>query len=107
MIHLSEEAANEVQRLKKKEKLGEFYLRCGVQGGGCSGLSYTLGFDKEKNEETDHEFEQHGVKILVDNKSHLYLDGASLEFSKELLGGGFKFLNPNAKTTCGCGESFS
>lgn len=106
MIQLSEEAAKEVKRLQEEnEDLKDYYLRCGVMGGGCAGLSYALGFDKDTTD-TDIIEEQHGIKVVCDNKSNLYINQATLEFSKELIGGGFKFLNKNAKN-CGCGKSFN
>ena len=82
------------------------FVRVGVKSGGCSGLSYDLKFDKEKDEE-DKVFEDNGVKIIVDKKSFLYLIGTTLEYSGGLNGSGFVFNNPNANRTCGCGESFS
>ena len=82
------------------------FVRVGVKSGGCSGLSYALTFDKEKQEE-DKVFEDNGVKIIVDKKSFLYLIGTTLEYSGGLNGTGFVFNNPNAQRTCGCGESFS
>ena len=82
------------------------YLRVGVKGGGCSGLSYDLSFDTEQ-QPADTLAEHNGVKILVDNKSLLYLFGTELEFSDGLNGKGFQFINPNASRTCGCGESFA
>lgn len=105
-IHISEIAAEEVKRLVEKENLDGYVLRVGVQGGGCAGLSYTLGFDKSIND-NDVVHEEHGVQVVCDNKSALYLNGAVLDYAKDLLGGGFKFVNPNAKTTCGCGSSFA
>jgi len=82
------------------------FVRVGVKSGGCSGLSYDLKFDKEKDEE-DKVFEDNGVKIIVDKKSFLYLIGTTLDYSGGLNGTGFVFNNPNANRTCGCGESFS
>jgi iron-sulfur cluster assembly protein len=105
-IQITELAAEEVKRLIEKEKLEGYVLRVGVQGGGCAGLSYTLGFDKSVNE-TDTVYEEHGVTVVCDNKSGLYLNGAVLDYAKDLMGGGFKFVNPNAKSTCGCGSSFA
>ena len=105
-IHISETAANEVKRLIEAEKLEGYLLRVGVQGGGCAGLSYTLGFDKNVNE-NDMIIEEHGIKVVCDNKSGLYLSGSTIDYTRDLLGGGFKFVNPNAKSTCGCGSSFS
>jgi len=106
MITISEDAAAEAKRLMEQEKLEGYVLRVGVQGGGCAGLSYTLGFDKAVND-ADHVIEEHGIKLVCDNKSMLYLNDANLEYVKDLMGGGFKFVNPNAKSTCGCGSSFS
>lgn len=82
------------------------FIRVGVKSGGCSGLEYVLKFDNQQND-TDHVFEDNGIKILVDKKSILYLAGTTLEFSGGLNGKGFVFNNPNASRTCGCGESFS
>ncbi len=82
------------------------FIRVGVKGGGCSGLSYQLDFDNEERED-DKMFEDKGVKIAVDKKSFLYLIGTELTFSGGLNGKGFVFNNPNASRTCGCGESFS
>lgn len=82
------------------------FIRVGVKGGGCSGLSYELGFDTELKED-DKMFEDNGVKIVVDKKSFLYLIGTVLDYSGGLNGKGFTFNNPNASRTCGCGESFS
>ena len=83
-----------------------YFIRVGVQGGGCSGLMYQLTFDNQENE-GDMPFENNGVKVVVDKKSYLYLVGTVLDFSGGLNGKGFVFQNPNADRTCGCGESFS
>ena len=106
MIEMTEIAAQEVKKIMAKENNPNLALRVGVKGGGCSGLEYKLSFDSEK-EEWDELFEISGVKILVDAKSYLYLDGVTIDFSKELVAGGFKFKNPNATGTCGCGTSFA
>jgi iron-sulfur cluster assembly protein len=84
----------------------EAYLRVGVRGGGCSGLSYDLTIEREKRE-GDTEIEKDGIRLLVDLKSQLYLAGTTLDHTKGLNGRGFVFINPNATGTCGCGESFS
>ena len=84
----------------------EAFIRVGVKGGGCSGLSYDLSFDTEIKED-DKEFEDNGMKIVVDKKSFLYLIGTELDYSGGLNGKGFVFNNPNANRTCGCGESFA
>jgi iron-sulfur cluster assembly protein len=82
------------------------YLRVDVKGGGCSGLSYSLGFVEIK-EETDQLFENNSIKILISKKSFLYLIGTELDYTDGLNGKGFQFINPNATRTCGCGESFA
>ena len=103
MITLTKFAANKIKiLLLEKEETG---IRAGVQGGGCSGFTYQLKFDNKKD--TDREIDCHGVKLYVDPKSYLYLMGTEIDFVDELNQSGFKFLNPNAKRTCGCGESFS
>ena len=106
-ITLTEKAASEVKRIIDDQKLPEgVVLRMGVQGGGCSGFQYSLGFDENANPEADELIELHGVKIAVDKKSHLYLDGTEVDFYDGLEKRGFTFNNPNAQKTCGCGSSF-
>jgi len=108
MIKVSEIAKVKVIELMHDEGYNykTDFVRVGVKSGGCSGLSYDLQFDKEKENE-DKVFEDNGVKIIVDKKSFLYLIGTTLEYSGGLNGTGFVFNNPNANRTCGCGESFS
>lgn len=106
MIHVTEKAAGEIRRLLEKETSAESFLRVQVVGGGCSGMSYKLGFDTSKKD-NDKTFEENGVKVVVDPKSYLYLAGTTLDFSDGLQGTGFNFVNPNAKKSCGCGSSFS
>ena len=106
LVKLTEAAVVEVSRLMDVQDLTEGGLRLGVKGGGCSGLSYTINFD-DKIGEFDTVCEQDGVKVIVDAKSALYLEGMQLDYQKDLVSGGFKFINPNASKTCGCGESFS
>jgi len=103
MITLTEFAANKIKTLLAEKK--ETGIRAGVQGGGCSGFTYQLKFDNQK--EGDKIIESNGVNIYVDPKSYLYLMGTEIHFVDELNQSGFKFVNPNAKRTCGCGESFS
>ena len=105
MITVTANAAAEVKRLLEKQGKPGLGLRVGVQGGGCSGFSYKLGFEQERA--GDHIRDIEGVKVFVDPKSDIYLDGTTLDFVDGLEGRGFKFLNPQAKKTCGCGESFS
>lgn len=83
-----------------------FFVRVGVQSGGCSGLLYNLTFDNQQNE-GDKVVENNGIKIIIDKKSFLYIIGTTLDFSGGLNGKGLYFNNPNANRTCGCGESFS
>ena len=107
MITVSDKAKERILELKKEEgRMEQENIRVSVKGGGCSGLMYELGFDAQLAD-SDHVFEDKGVKILVDKKSLLYLVGTTLEFSDGLNGKGFQFVNPNASRTCGCGESFS
>ena len=107
MITVSENAKERALFLIKEEnKPVDSFIRVGVEGGGCSGLSYKLEFDNQMKE-GDQVFEDKGIKIAVDKKSFLYLIGTELDYSGGLNGKGFVFNNPNANRTCGCGESFS
>ena len=106
LIEVSPTATDRIRDLLGKEgKLATHGLRLKVVGGGCSGLRYELAFDDRVSED-DTELEVGGVRVLVDEKSALYLVGTTLDFVDTLQESGFKMLNPNAKTTCGCGESF-
>jgi len=105
-IIISEKAVNEIKRIKTENNIPEhFGLRVGVKGGGCSGFTYTLGFDEKENP-GDTLITKDNVKVFVDGKSLFYLLGCELDFSGGLNGKGFVFNNPNATRTCGCGESF-
>jgi len=106
MINISDSARDRLLHLLDKDEKRKSFVRVGVESGGCSGLSYKLDFDSEKNEE-DELIEDNNIKLLVSKKSFLYLVGTTLEFSDGLNGKGFVFNNPNASRTCGCGESFS
>ena len=106
MLTVTDDAKKQAIRLMEDEQKEGFFIRVGVQGGGCSGLMYQLTFDNQENE-GDMSFENNGVKVVVDKKSYLYLVGTTLDFSGGLNGKGFVFQNPNADRTCGCGESFS
>ena len=106
-VALSENASKQVRQLKQAQNLPEnVFLRMGVKGGGCSGMSYSLEFDTEIGPH-DKEFEIDGIKVVVDKKSYLYLNGTTLDYVTQGLTGGFTFVNPNAKSSCGCGTSFS
>lgn len=106
-VTLTEKAAREVKRIVEDQKLDEgMVLRVGVAGGGCSGFSYALGFDKNVDAAMDTKFECHGVTMVVDKKSALYLDGTTVDFYDGVEKRGFTFENPNAVKTCGCGSSF-
>ena len=107
MITLTPSAAQEVTRLIEKEQKPNLALRVGVKGGGCSGFTYVLSVDEATPQQYDTLFEQQGIKILIDAKSHLYLDGTTIDYKNSLMGGGFEFENPLAKKSCGCGTSFS
>ena len=106
MINISNSAKDRLLYLLDKDNEKKQFVRVGVESGGCSGLSYKLDFDSNKNQE-DELIEDNGIKLLVNKKSFLYLAGTTLEFSDGLNGKGFVFNNPNANRTCGCGESFS
>ncbi len=106
-ITITDKASSEIKRIMTENKISDsFGLRVGVKGGGCSGLSYSLGFDSETRD-GDSIIEVKGVKLFVDGKSLFYLSGTELDFSDGLNGKGFVFNNPNATKTCGCGNSFS
>lgn len=114
-VTLTEGAAREVKTIIEqqaeaaKSNGGEskpLFLRVGVKGGGCSGFSYSLDLTENVREE-DERWDQHGVQVICDPKSMLYLDGATIDFKDEIMGRGFVFSNPNATSSCGCGSSFS
>lgn len=106
MITVTDSAKKQALRLMEDDDKNGYFIRVGVQGGGCSGLMYQLTFDNQEDE-GDKSFENNGIKVVVDKKSYLYLIGTTLDFSGGLNGKGFVFSNPNADRTCGCGESFS
>ena len=108
-IYISDKAREKIGQLMQDAGVASdpsYFLRVGVVGGGCSGLSYKLDFDNE-SKPMDQVFEDNGVKIVTDLKSFLYLVNTTLDFSDGLNGKGFYFSNPNASRTCGCGESFA
>jgi iron-sulfur cluster assembly protein len=106
IITVTPEAVREVKRLLEKEEQTDMFLRLGVEAGGCSGMSYSMTFDHEAKD-LDREFEFEGLKVRVDLKALMHLRGTTLDYQGGLMGGGFKFTNPNAKRSCGCGSSFT
>ena len=106
MLQLTEKAAEKVKEIRDAEGLEGQGLRVRVLGGGCSGFSYDLFFEDETTE-LDQTFESHGIPLYIDMMSFQYLEGTEIDYVEGLQGAGFKFLNPQAKATCGCGSSFS
>ena len=105
-IEFTKRAAKRLSAILKAENKTDHGLRVEVISGGCSGMNYNMTFDNEKKE-FDKVFESQGLKIYCDLKSWLYLKGVQVDFSDDMLSGGFQIINPNAKRTCGCGTSFS
>ncbi len=105
MITMTPSAAQRIREVLEREGKSECSVRLGVAGGGCSGMSYKMEFDN-KEKPGDEVFELDGIRVLVDLKSYLYLNGTELDYEVGLLAGGFKFRNPNIKRSCACGESF-
>ena len=105
-LTLTETATKHVKKMLEEQKLQGVFLRMGVKGGGCSGLSYSLEFDSELGPH-DKKFDVDGVAVVCDAKSYLYLNGTTLDYVTEGLQGGFTFINPQAKSSCGCGTSFT
>jgi len=105
-LALTDKAKVQVKKILEDQRLENVFLRMGVKGGGCSGLSYSLEFDSELGPH-DKKFDVDGVQIVCDAKSYLYLNGVTLDYVTEGLQGGFTFINPQAKSSCGCGTSFS
>jgi iron-sulfur cluster insertion protein len=105
-VNLSESAARRIAALKAQENAGNALLRIAVSGGGCSGFQYGLSFDDQRNED-DFVFERDGVGVVVDEVSLDLLNGAEIDFVEDLMGASFQIKNPNAASSCGCGNSFS
>jgi iron-sulfur cluster insertion protein len=106
LVKLTARAAEKVKAIRAEEKIEESYgLRLKVQGGGCSGFAYDLYFDQPQ--EVDQTFESQGVRMVCDQMSLMYLVGTEIDYVESVQGSGFKFTNPNVKSTCGCGSSFS
>ncbi len=105
MINLTESAVAEISKMMHDRGLAEAVVRFGVESGGCSGLQYSMDFDDQVRHD-DTVFDTGGLKVVCDTKSLTFLDGLKVDFSTKLMGGGFKFENPNATKSCGCGTSF-
>jgi iron-sulfur cluster assembly protein len=107
-VHVTENAVQYIRKAMAKEGLSpeNAGLRMGITGGGCSGLSYSIRFDKEPRE-NDRVYEFSGLRVFVDPKSLVYLNGVTLDYEETLIRQGFNFINPNSKRSCGCGSSFS
>jgi iron-sulfur cluster insertion protein len=105
-IVITDSAARRIAALKAQEEAGDAFLRIAVSGGGCSGFQYGLTFDEETNPD-DVVFEHGGVRVVVDDVSLDLLNGAAIDFVEDLMGASFQIRNPNAASSCGCGNSFS
>lgn len=105
LISISDTASDKIKEMLAAEGSPELFLRVGVKSGGCSGFSYSMGFD-DAQAGSDKEFEIHGLKVVVDEESSKYLFGVEIDFKESAMGGGFTIENPNAVATCGCGSSF-
>lgn len=105
IVILTEAASLQIKDMMKHNEEEDAFLRVSVKGGGCSGLSYGMGFDHEVGE-ADHQFEQFGIKLLVDKESAPILNGTKIDYKQSMMGGGFTIENPNAIASCGCGSSF-
>jgi len=105
-IVVTKDAVKKLKNVMKSDDKEDYFLRMSVEGGGCSGMTYKMDFDKQQKE-FDKVFESNGLKVICDLKSWLYLKDVRIDYSDDLLNGGFKIKNPNAERTCGCGTSFS
>ncbi|GGE48597.1 hypothetical protein GCM10011391_29280 [Pullulanibacillus camelliae] len=105
MITITESANHRIKEMMANESGNQLFLRLGVQGGGCTGLSYGMGFDSERKED-DEAFETDGLQVVVDADSAPLLQGVTIDYKQNMMGGGFTIDNPNAIATCGCGQSF-
>jgi iron-sulfur cluster assembly accessory protein len=106
MIQLTDTASTKVKEIMSQQTPSPAALRVAVVGGGCSGFSYHMAFDNQENP-SDNVYQFDGLKVLVDQMSEMYLEGVQIDYIESIEGAGFKFNNPNVKSTCGCGSSFS
>lgn len=105
-IELTEKAIGKVQEIAEADNLVPL-IRAGVKGGGCSGYTHNLFFEEEEDiNDTDHVFEFEGIRVVIDMMSMTFMEGTTIDYVEGLMGAGFKFINPSAKSTCGCGSSF-
>jgi iron-sulfur cluster assembly accessory protein len=107
MVNLTPVAVEKVKEILTQQNPVPAGLRVAVVGGGCSGFSYHMAFESAANENNDNIYEFSGLKVMVDQMSEMYLDGIQIDYVESIEGSGFKFNNPNVKSTCGCGSSFS
>jgi iron-sulfur cluster assembly accessory protein len=107
MLQLTPIAVTKVKEILMQQTPAPTGLRVAVVGGGCSGFSYHMAFENQVNQDSDNVYDFNGLQVLVDQMSEMYLDGVSIDYIESLEGSGFKFNNPNVKSTCGCGSSFS
>jgi iron-sulfur cluster assembly accessory protein len=107
MVELTPIAITKVKEILQQQNPAPTGLRVAVVGGGCSGFSYHMAFENQLNENADNVYEFDGLKVMVDQMSEMYLDGITIDYVETIEGAGFKFNNPNVKSTCGCGSSFS
>src|ERR1700689_3016128 len=107
MIQVTPVAQTKVKEIMSQQNPSPIALRVAVVGGGCSGFSYHMAFENQVNKDSDNVYEFGGLKVLVDQMSEMYLEGVSIDYIETLEGSGFKFNNPNVKSTCGCGSSFT
>ncbi|WP_010532286.1 HesB/IscA family protein [Lentibacillus jeotgali] len=105
VISITDGAANQVKEMMKEEEAGAC-LRFGIQGGGCSGLSYSLGFDHDVNEDLDTVEDINGIPVVMNKQDVPIIEGTTIDFKQNMMGGGFSIDNPNAIVSCGCGSSF-
>ncbi len=105
ILTITEAANHRVKEMMKEQGADNLFLRVGVKGGGCTGLTYGMGFDEEKKEE-DTFFESDGIQVIIDKESEPLLRDVVIDYKQNMMGGGFAIENPNAIATCGCGSSF-
>ncbi|MFD2654775.1 MULTISPECIES: HesB/IscA family protein [Gracilibacillus] len=106
VINITDNARHQIEEMMKEEDSETVRLRFGVKGGGCSGLSYSLGFDYDVNEELDHTEESNGIPLTIKKFDIDVIEGTTIDFKQNMMGGGFTIDNPNAIVSCGCGSSF-